>query len=108
MNSYIEAICDKTFETAALASEIPVLVDFWAESCGPCKAIAPLLDEMAQEYAGKIKIVKLNIHEYPNSPSKYGVRAIPSLMKFKNGAVESIKVESLSWAQLTEFLERNV
>ncbi len=107
MNEHITAISDDTFDEVVLKSETPVLVDYWAEWCGPCKAIAPVLDELAPEYVGKVKIVKLNIDENPNTPPKYGIRSIPTLMLFKNGAVESTQLGAVSKAQLTEFLDQN-
>ncbi len=107
MNEHITAITDATFEEEVLKSETPVLVDYWAEWCGPCKAIAPHLDELAPEYAGKVKIVKMNMDENPNTPPKYGIRQIPTLMIFKNGAVEATKLGAMSKAQLAEFLDGN-
>ena len=107
MNEHITAITDANFEEEVLKSETPVLVDYWAEWCGPCKAIAPHLDELAPEYAGKVKIVKMNMDENPNTPPKYGIRQIPTLMIFKNGAVEATKLGAMSKAQLAEFLDGN-
>jgi len=107
MSEHITPITDATFEEEVLKSDTPVLVDYWAEWCGPCKAIAPVLDDIAPEYAGKVKIVKLNIDENPNTPPKYGIRSIPTLMLFKNGSVDSTKMGALSKAQLTEFLDQN-
>ena len=107
MSDHITSITDATFEEEVLKSETPVLVDYWAEWCGPCKAITPVLEAVAPEYAGKVKIVKLNIDENPNTPPMYGIRSIPTLMLFKNGAVESTKVGGLNKAQLTEFLDEN-
>lgn len=107
MNEHIIAITDANFEEEVLNSDTPVLVDYWAEWCGPCKAIAPVLDDIAPEYAGKVKIAKMNIEENPNTPPKYGVRAIPALMLFKNGAVEATKLGAMSKAQLCEFIDKN-
>lgn len=107
MSDHITPITDTTFEEEVLKSDTPVLVDYWAEWCGPCKAITPVLEDVAPEYAGKVKIVKMNIDENPNTPPKYGIRSIPTLMLFKNGAVESTKIGGLSKAQLTEFLDEN-
>jgi len=100
-------VSDDTFEQDVLQSDIPVLVDYWAEWCGPCKMIAPILDEIAGDYSGKLKIVKLNIDENPNTPPKFGIRGIPTLMIFKNGTVEATKVGALSKSQLTSFLDEN-
>jgi len=107
MNEHITAITDANFEEEVLKSETPVLVDYWAEWCGPCKAIAPVLDDLAPEYVGKVKIVKMNMDENPNTPPKYGIRQIPTLMIFKNGAVEATKLGAMSKSQLTEFLDQN-
>ena len=89
MSDRIVYITDASFESDVLKSGEPVLVDYWAEWCGPCKMIAPILDEIAEEYAGKVKIAKLNIDENPQTPPKYGIRGIPTLMLFKNGGVEA-------------------
>jgi thioredoxin 1 len=99
---------DGGFEAEVLQSERAVLVDFWAEWCGPCKMIAPLLDEMADTYADRMTIAKLNIDENPNTPNKYGIRSIPTLMLFKDGAVIAQKLGAMSKSQLTEFLETNL
>jgi len=107
MSEHITPITDATFEEEVLKSDTPVLVDYWAEWCGPCKAIAPVLEDVAPGYSGKVKIVKMNIDENPNTPPKYGIRSIPTLMLFKNGSVESTKVGGLNKSQLTEFLDEN-
>ncbi len=107
MSDHITAITDDTFEQEVLGSDTPVLVDYWAEWCGPCKAIGPVLEDIAPGYAGKVRIVKLNVDENRNTASKYGVRSIPTLMLFKNGTVESTQVGALSKAQLTDFLDKN-
>lgn len=99
---------DGSFESDVLKSDKPVLLDFWAEWCGPCKMIAPLLDEAADEYADKLNIVKINIDENPNTPQKFGIRSIPTLMIFKDGAPQAQKLGAMSKSQLTEFLDSNL
>jgi thioredoxin 1 len=101
-------VTDDTFEDEVLKSGEPVLVDYWADWCGPCKMIAPVLDEIADEYAGRIKIAKLNIDENPNTPPRYGIRGIPTLMLFKDGEVEATKVGAVSKSQLTAFIDSNM
>lgn len=108
MSDQIVHVSDADFEAEVLKSEHPVLVDYWAEWCGPCKMIAPILDEMAAAYSGKLKVAKLNIDENPETPPKYGIRGIPTLMLFKNGAVEATKVGALSKAQLSAFIDSNL
>jgi thioredoxin 1 len=100
-------VTDDTFEDEVLKSSEPVLVDYWADWCGPCKMIAPVLDEIADEYAGRVKIAKLNIDENPNTPPRYGIRGIPTLMLFKDGEVEATKVGAVSKSQLTAFIDSN-
>ena len=107
MSENIFPVGDDNFEQEVLQSDIPVLVDYWAEWCGPCKMIAPILEEIADDYSGKVKIAKLNIDENPNTPPKFGIRGIPTLMIFKNGTVEATKVGALSKSQLTSFLDDN-
>jgi len=99
---------DATFAQDVLKSEKPVLLDFWAEWCGPCKMIAPILDEIAGEYQDRVKIAKLNIDENPQTPHKFGIRGIPTLILFKNGAVVGTKVGALSKSQLTAFIDSNI
>ncbi|MCB1644790.1 MAG: thioredoxin TrxA [Pseudomonadales bacterium] len=106
--SEISHVTDGTFEAEVLKSDVPVLVDYWAEWCGPCKVIAPVLEEIAAEYEGKMKICKLDIDANEDTPPKYGIRGIPTLMLFKNGAVEATKVGALSKSQLTAFLDSNI
>ncbi len=101
-------VTDDNFEEEVLKSKQPVLVDFWAEWCGPCKMIAPILDQIAEEYQERLKVAKLNIDESPKTPQHYGVRGIPTLMLFKDGEVEATKVGALSKAQLEAFLEQNL
>ena len=108
MSENIVHVSDDTFEDDVLKSTQPVLIDYWAEWCGPCKMIAPVLEEIAAEYSGKIKIAKLNIDDNPATPPKYGIRGIPTLMLFKNGNVEATKVGAVSKSQLTAFLDGNL
>ena len=108
MSDNIIYVSDAEFENKVLQSDVPVLVDFWAEWCGPCKMIAPILDEIAGEYSGKIKIAKLNIDDNPSTPPRYGIRGIPTLMLFKNGNVEATKVGAVSKSQLSAFIDSNV
>ena len=108
MSENISHISDDNFEQEVLQSEQPVLVDYWAEWCGPCKMIAPILVEIAGEYEGKLKIKKLNIDDNPKTPPKYGIRGIPTLMIFKNGNAEATKVGALSKSQLTAFIDQSI
>lgn len=108
MSDNIVYLTDDSFQNEVLESSEPVLVDYWAEWCGPCKMIAPILNEIATEYQGKIKVAKLNIDENPQTPPKYGIRGIPTLMLFKDGNVEATKVGALSKSQLTAFIDTNL
>ena len=108
MSDKIVHVSDDAFENDVLKADQPVLVDYWAEWCGPCKMIAPVLEEIAEEYSGKVKIAKLNIDENPATPPKYGIRGIPTLMLFKNGNVEATKVGAVSKSQLSAFLDSNL
>jgi thioredoxin 1 len=101
-------VTDDTFEQEVLQSADPVLVDYWADWCGPCKMIAPVLDEIADEYDGKIRVAKLNIDENPGTPPRYGIRGIPTLMLFKGGEVEATKVGAVSKSQLAAFIDSNL
>ena len=104
----IQQITDDSFEPEGLKSEVPVLVDYWAEWCGPCKSIAPILEDVAKEYGGRLKIAKINVDENQSTPARFGIRGIPTLMLFKNGNVEATKVGALSKSQLTAFLDSNI
>ena len=108
MNERITHITDASFADEVLKSSVPVLVDYWAEWCGPCKMIAPVLDEVADQYNGKLKIVKLNIDQNAETPPKYGIRGIPTLMLFKEGKMEATKVGAVSKTQLTLFIDSNL
>ena len=108
MSEHIHYITDDTFEAEVLQSPQPVLVDYWAEWCGPCKMIAPILDDVSKEYAGKLKVAKVNIDDNQATPAKFGIRGIPTLMIFKNGNVEATKVGALSKSQLAAFIDSNL
>lgn len=108
MSEKIIHLTDSSFESDVLKAEGPVLVDFWAEWCGPCKMIAPILDDIAAEYEGKLTIAKLNIDENPATAPQYGIRGIPTLLLFKNGAVAATKVGALSKSQLKDFLDNSL
>jgi thioredoxin 1 len=105
MSDAIVHTTDSSFESDVLQSDIPALVDFWAAWCGPCKMIAPLLDELSTEYAGRVKICKVDVDTSPETAAKFNVRGIPTLLVFKNGTVEATKVGALSKAQLVEFVD---
>jgi len=108
MSEQITHLSDDSFEQEVLQSQLPVLVDYWAEWCGPCKMIAPILEEIASEYDGKMTVAKLNIDDNQATPPKYGIRGIPTLMLFKNGNVEATKVGALSKSQLMAFIDSNI
>lgn len=108
MSESIVVLTDDTFEEEVLKSDIPVLVDFWAQWCGPCKMIAPILEEVAGEYAGRVKVAKLNIDENQATAPQYGVRGIPTLILVKDGAVQAQQVGAVSKSQLTSFLDSNI
>jgi thioredoxin 1 len=103
-----QAVTDSTFETDVVQSSTPVVVDFWAEWCGPCKQIAPALEEISQELSGKVKIVKINIDENPDTPTKFGVRGIPTLMVFKNGQQTATKVGAAPKGALKDWIVESV
>lgn len=104
----IKHVSDSSFESDVLKSDTPVLVDYWAEWCGPCKMIAPILDDVANDYQGKLQIAKMNVDENRDVPAKFGIRGIPTLMLFKDGQLAATKVGALSKAQLTAFLDGNL
>ena len=104
----IKQVSNDSFDADVLKADNPVLVDYWAEWCGPCKMIAPILDEIAKEYAGKLKVCKLDIDQNPETPAKYGVRGIPTLMLFKNGNVEATRVGAMAKSQLVAFIDSNL
>lgn len=108
MSENIREVSDQNFEDEVLQADRPVLVDYWAEWCGPCKAVAPILQEIADEYGERLRIAKVNIDENPDIPARYGIRGIPTLMLFKNGNVDATKVGALSKSQLIAFLDSNL
>ena len=108
MSEQIVDLTDGTFEQEVLNSDVPVVVDYWAEWCGPCKMIGPILEELAAEYGGKVKMAKINIDENPQTPPKFGIRSIPTLMVFKNGEVEGTKVGAASKSDLAAFIDSSI
>jgi thioredoxin 1 len=108
MSEHIIYVTDATFDAEVTQAALPVLVDYWAEWCGPCRMIAPILDEIAKEYAGRLTVAKLNVDENQQTPQKFGVRGIPTLMLFKNGNIEATKVGALSKSQLTAFIDSHI
>jgi len=105
MSENIVHVSDASFDADVLNADLPVLVDFWAEWCGPCKMIAPVLDEIASEYAGKLKVCKVDVDANPEIPPKFGIRGIPTLILFKDGSAEATKVGALSKSQLVDFIK---
>jgi thioredoxin 1 len=108
MSEHIHHVTDDSFAVEVLQSSLPVLVDYWAEWCGPCKMIAPILDEVAKDYAGRLTVAKLNIDDNQSTTASYGVRGIPTLMLFKNGNIEATKVGALSKSQLIAFIDSHL
>lgn len=108
MSENVHSTSDASFEADVLKANLPVLVDFWAEWCQPCKMISPIVDEIAKEYSGRIKVVKMNVDENTETPSKYGIQAIPSLLIFKNGDVVATKTGALGKSQLAAFLDESI
>lgn len=108
MSELIKAVTDGSFEAEVITSELPVLVDFWAEWCGPCKMIAPVLEEIASEYEGRLTIAKVDVDSNPDSPARYGVRGIPTLLIFKSGQVIATKVGAMSKSELHAYIENSI
>ena len=105
MSSHIQAVSDDSFESEVIGSSVPVVVDFWAQWCGPCKALTPVLEDVAQKYDGKVKFVKLDVDSNPSTPPKFGVRGIPTLILFKDGQVQATQVGLISKADLMQFID---
>ena len=108
MSTHIHTVSDDSFEKEVIESTIPVVVDFWAQWCGPCKALTPILEEIAQKYAEKVKFVKLNVDHNPETPPKFGVRGIPTLILFKEGQVKATQVGLISKADLVQFIDGHI
>lgn len=108
MSSHIHAISDDSFENEVIGSNLPVIVDFWAQWCGPCKALAPIFEDVAQKYVDKVKFVKLDVDHNPSTPSKFGVRGIPTIILFKDGQVKATQVGLLSKADLISFIDSHI
>ena len=108
MSEHVRELNDTCFESEVAKSSIPIIVDFWAEWCGPCKMLAPIFEEVATDYAGRVRFAKMNVDESQEIPTKYGVRGIPTLILFKNGAVHATKVGAMSKVQLTTFIQQYI
>lgn len=108
MSEHISAVTDSSFEQDVLKSDLPVLVDFWAEWCGPCRMVAPILEQIAAENAGKLKVVKLNVDENPGTPPKFGIRGIPTLILFKDGTAAATQVGAVAKTQLAAFVNPHI
>jgi thioredoxin 1 len=108
MSSTINAVSDDSFETEVIGSSVPVIVDFWAQWCGPCKALSPVLEDVSQKYEGKVKFVKLDVDSNPSTPPKFGVRGIPTLILFKDGQVKATQVGLIGKADLMQFIDSHI
>jgi thioredoxin 1 len=108
MSQFVKAVTDSSFDADVLKSDLPVLVDFWAEWCGPCKMVAPILEEIGKDYAGKLVVAKINVDENTNVPAKHGIRGIPTMILFKNGAVVAQKVGAAAKSQLTAWIDSQI